>query len=134
MYDDLRKHITDRFNELRGEWVVKNSNYEIGLCHALVFGHEETRHWDAKWGPYTIELKKGKKANKQIEKHLLDTLILNLRKKISEFRELHNYLGKRALPKIVFWPHEHQLHFKPGIKQKWVKPGSENTTIKRAKH
>ena len=68
-----------------------------------------------------LEMKKGKKTNKQIEKHLLETIVLNLRKKISEFRELHNHLGERALPKIIFWPHEHQLHFRPGIKQKWVK-------------
>lgn len=73
-----------------------------------------------------LELKKGKKSNKQIEKHLLDTLVLNLRKKISEFRELHDYLGKRALPKVVFWPHEHHLHFRPGIKQKWVKKEEKN--------
>ena len=62
MYDDLRKHITDHFNKLRGDWVGKDSGYEVGLCNVLGFEreHEETRHWDAKWGSYTIEFKKGK--------------------------------------------------------------------------
>jgi len=62
MYDDLQKHVTARLGELRGEWVGRNSGYEDGLCNVLGFEreHKETRHWDAKWGPYTIELKKGK--------------------------------------------------------------------------
>lgn len=68
-----------------------------------------------------LELKKGKKQSTRIKKHLNNVIVLNLRSKISEFKELNNFLGKRAHPKIVFWPHEHPKHFKPGIKQKWVK-------------
>lgn len=68
-----------------------------------------------------IELKKDHKHSKKLREQVIKHTILNLRSKISEFRELHDYLKNRALPKIVFWPHEHPTHFKPGVKQKWVK-------------
>ena len=51
---------------------------------------------------------------------LLSEIVKNLREKNSEFRELSNFLGKRSEPKLVFWPYEDPLYFKPGIKQKWV--------------
>jgi phenylacetate-CoA ligase len=68
-----------------------------------------------------LELKKGKKPSAAMKKHLLHRVVMNLRVKNSEFRELSNYLGKRAYPRLVFWPAEHPLHFKLGVKQKWVK-------------
>ena len=68
-----------------------------------------------------LELRKGKKVSVAMRKIILAQIVSNLRLKNSEFRELHNFLGNRALPKLVFWSAEHPLHFKPGIKQKWVK-------------
>ncbi len=68
-----------------------------------------------------LELKKGKKANARMKKELLHRVVTNLRLKNSEFRELSNHLGKRAYPRFIFWPAEHPLHFKLGVKQKWVK-------------
>jgi phenylacetate-CoA ligase len=68
-----------------------------------------------------LELRKNKKITPAQSKKAQDVIVLNLRLKISEFRELHNYLKKRALPKLVFWPSEHPLYFRPGVKQKWVK-------------
>ena len=68
-----------------------------------------------------LEMRKNKKPHKQLESKALKEIIVNLRVKNSEFRELHDFLKERAHPKLVFWPHEHPLHFKPGIKQKWVK-------------
>ncbi len=68
-----------------------------------------------------LEMKKGKKHSEKLKKQVMDFIVLNLRNKISEFRELHDYLKDRALPKLNFWPAEHPTHFKSGIKQKWVK-------------
>ncbi len=68
-----------------------------------------------------LEIRKGKKITSKLKKITLAQIVTNLRLKNSEFRELSNYLGERAYPQLVFWPLEHSLHFKPGIKQKWVK-------------
>ena len=68
-----------------------------------------------------LELRKHRKIPKKVEKVLLSQIVANLRLKNSEYRELHTFIKDRVLPKLVFWPAEHPLHFKPGIKQKWVK-------------
>ena len=68
-----------------------------------------------------LEVKRNKRINSLFKKRVLDQVVTELLLKNSEFRELHKSLGKRALPKLVFWPAEHPLHFRPGIKQKWVK-------------
>ncbi|MBI4085047.1 MAG: phenylacetate--CoA ligase family protein [Candidatus Liptonbacteria bacterium] len=68
-----------------------------------------------------LELKKSKKAEESLKKKALKEIIIMLRNKNSEFRELHSYLGKRAIPKLVFWEYEHPLFFKQGVKQKWVR-------------
>jgi len=68
-----------------------------------------------------LELKPGVKKDNRIQrnitKHILNSLLLNN----SEFGELYKFIGKRAIPKIILWPNEHEIHFKRGIKQKWVK-------------
>jgi phenylacetate-CoA ligase len=67
-----------------------------------------------------IERKSGKEAGKAFASELLVEIIKSLRERNSEFRELSDFLGKRAEPKLVFWPYEDPLYFKPGIKQSWV--------------
>ena len=57
----------------------------------------------------------------ELKKYATRLIVHNLRMKNSEFRELHDYLKDRALPRLAFWSSEHPLHFKPGIKQRWVK-------------
>jgi len=68
-----------------------------------------------------IELQKGKKASQRLEKTTLEKIVSSLLAKNSEFRELHQHLGRRAFPKLVFWEAEHPTYFKVGIKQKWIK-------------
>ena len=68
-----------------------------------------------------IELRNDKIINDQFKKALTDLIVSTLCIKSSEFNELNNHLKERAAPKLVFWPFEHPEHFKPGIKQKWVK-------------
>lgn len=67
-----------------------------------------------------LEMQKGKQDSNQLKKISLDKIVASLLVKNSEFRELHHHLGKRALPKLVFWEAEHPLYFKTGIKQKWI--------------
>jgi phenylacetate-CoA ligase len=67
-----------------------------------------------------LEQKQKKEAGKAFTSELLAEIIKSLRGKNSEFRELSDFLGKRAEPKLVFWPYEDPLYFKPGIKQSWV--------------
>lgn len=68
-----------------------------------------------------LELQRGKEANKLLKEQLLSSIVRNLREKNSEFRELAKYLDARAIPQLVFWPFEDPEHFRPGMKQKWVK-------------
>ncbi|MBI2591063.1 MAG: phenylacetate--CoA ligase family protein [Candidatus Brennerbacteria bacterium] len=68
-----------------------------------------------------LEFRKNKEVGIYLKKYALSKIIANLRIKSSEFRELHNYLKNRAVPRLVFWPYEYDVYFKPGIKQKWVK-------------
>lgn len=71
-----------------------------------------------------LEINLERKPNAEISKvsssELLAEIMKNLREKNSEFHELSNFLGKRAEPKLVFWPYEDPLYFKPGGKQSWV--------------
>lgn len=68
-----------------------------------------------------LELQRNKNAGTLLKKHLLSKVVENLRNKSSEFHELSNYLKEKADPKLIFWSCEDPLHFKPGVKQKWVK-------------
>lgn len=67
-----------------------------------------------------IEQKPNKEVGKVFAGKLLAEIVKQLREKNSEYRELCNFLGKRARPKLVFWHYEDPLYFKPGGKQRWV--------------
>ena len=67
-----------------------------------------------------LEQKPKKEVGKVLAAELLAEIIKDLREKNSEFRELSDFLGKRAEPKLVFWPYEDPLYFKPGTKHPWV--------------
>ncbi|MBU6214798.1 hypothetical protein KGM48_03090 [Patescibacteria group bacterium] len=67
-----------------------------------------------------IEQKPKKEVSKALESDLLAEIVKGLREKNSEYRELSKFLGKRAEPKLIFWPYEDPLYFKPGTKQPWV--------------
>lgn len=68
-----------------------------------------------------LELRKGEKTTGALKKNTEKMIFNELRAKSSEFKELSDFLGKRARPKLVFWPAEHPTYFKPGVKQKWTK-------------
>lgn len=68
-----------------------------------------------------LELKGGVDFKKQYEAAVLERVVETLKMRSSEFGELCRNLGKRAYPRLVFWPYEHQEYFVPGSKQQWVK-------------
>lgn len=68
-----------------------------------------------------IEEKRGRSIKKSEVRSLEKSIVEALRTRNSEFRELSNFLGKRAYPKLHFWPLGHSTHFQVGAKQKWVK-------------
>ncbi len=69
-----------------------------------------------------LETKKSQpRLPKAMKKVALKVIVEQLELKNSEYRELHKFLGRRALPQLQFWQAEDPEHFKPGIKQKWVR-------------
>ncbi len=80
--------------------------------------------FDSKQNQYleiNLELRKGLKSDRINKKSILDNLVDSLRKNSSEYRELSDKLKTKAWPRLKYWPYESDIHFKPGIKQKWVK-------------
>lgn len=68
-----------------------------------------------------IELRQKQKPSKAL-KYLAQNLILkNLLKRSAEYKNNYNVIPEKVTPKIIFWPYEDHLYFKPGIKQNWVK-------------
>ncbi len=66
-------------------------------------------------------LRNHKKLKERIKKSIVESLIKNS----TEYNYLYNTdfkrYGKSLIPKIILWPYQHEKHFKPGGKQKWVK-------------
>lgn len=68
-----------------------------------------------------VELKPKAKVTGALKRNL-QTIIHNaLINKNAEHRNNASLMPDRIKPRIVVWPHEHPIHFKPGIKQKWAK-------------
>jgi len=79
--------------------------------------------FDAKQNQYleiNLELRKGKEVSKRFESEVCRKLVTHLRLKNSEFRELHDAIKDRALPRLICWPAGHTKYFPLGIKQRWV--------------
>ena len=68
-----------------------------------------------------IELKPKTRPSKVL-KYLTQNIILrNLLKRSAEYKNNYNVIPDKVAPRIIFWPYEDTLYFKPGIKQNWVK-------------
>ena len=67
-----------------------------------------------------VELRKSKTGSTVLAGKIEAEIIKVLKHKNAEYRELASYLGDRAKPRIIFWPHEDPQYFRPDVKQKWV--------------
>jgi len=68
-----------------------------------------------------VELMPGVKESKKLEDMIVKLVVEFLLRENSEYAETFKTRSNRIIPKIVFWPHGDPEHFRPGIKQKWVK-------------
>jgi phenylacetate-coenzyme A ligase PaaK-like adenylate-forming protein len=79
--------------------------------------------YDEKQNQYlsvNLETKPNAKITEEVEAMILEAIVNELEALNSEFRELHRFLGERAMPRLIFWPAEDVKYFRPGVKQKWV--------------
>lgn len=68
-----------------------------------------------------VELKPGINESNWLSKEITKAVFNSFMKKSAEYKYLANMISDKVRPKINFWPHEHQAHFKADGKQKWVK-------------
>lgn len=82
-----------------------------------------TKH-DKKQDEYlevNVELKPGIIESHWLKEEVTRLCVDCLLEKSAEYKYLSGMLHERVVPRVIFWPHEHPLHFQTGIKQKWVK-------------
>lgn len=81
------------------------------------------RKYDKKHDQYmeiNCELQKDKTSSNILKKKIKKAVVKNLLEKNAEYHNNFKSIPKKVEPKIILWPHEHPLYFKPGTKQKWV--------------
>ncbi len=103
---------------------VREALLDKPLNKALTGKFTMLTRFDRKQNQYleiNLELQKGKHAKPSVKKNALHAIVTNLMHKNSEYKHLHQFIGEKALPRLVFWPAEDPLYFRPGVKQKWVK-------------
>lgn len=73
-----------------------------------------------------LEMKAKASVNAKKKDVTLKAVLATLQSLNSEFRELYRFLGKRAVPQLIFWPADDPIYFRPGVKQKWVEKENEH--------
>ena len=68
-----------------------------------------------------VELRRDVQEDEDIKVALRDIIHEKLLKESSEYAETYNQVGEVVKPLIELWDYEHDEHFKPGGKQKWVR-------------
>jgi phenylacetate-CoA ligase len=105
---------------------IKDAFLEKTLCDELTGKFTIISRFDRRQNQFLevhIELRQGRSQSTALFQETLLQVVKHFREKNAAFRELANSLGKRAWPRLIFWPHEDPRYFKPGIKQPWVKAG-----------
>jgi phenylacetate-CoA ligase len=68
-----------------------------------------------------LEIRKDAEIKAQLERQICKTIFAAMCARSSEFREIAHQLKAKNVVRFVFWPPEHPLYFKPGVKQKWAR-------------
>jgi hypothetical protein len=72
-----------------------------------------------------VELLPGVNETKALYEDVAHAVSKSLIEKSAEHKNNVSMMSKGKVdPVIVFWPHEHEIHFKNGGKHKWVKKDS----------
>lgn len=79
------------------------------------FDHKKNQYLEV-----NMELLSTEHPNSQLRREIQQYIYHYLREKSSEYRELSDYLGRRALPVITLWPNGHDLFFNPKAKHRWI--------------
>jgi phenylacetate-CoA ligase len=67
-----------------------------------------------------LEFKPGTSETPELSEQVRAAVVTKLLQENSEYRRTHEEYGERVHPKLVFWPYEDLMYFRPGTKQKWV--------------
>lgn len=103
---------------------IRNALHDKSLMKDITGKFTILTQHDQKQSQYLevhIETKREGKISKKLKEKIGAFILRNLLEKNTEYRNNHSSMPSKVTPRIVFWPYEHPLHFKPGIKQKWVK-------------
>ncbi|MFA5954336.1 MAG: hypothetical protein WC817_02250 [Patescibacteria group bacterium] len=68
-----------------------------------------------------IELRPKIKASRTLKGLLVEKITAAFMEKNAEYRNNMHVMPERMRPHLVFWQHEHPLHFSRGAKHKWAK-------------
>ncbi len=68
-----------------------------------------------------VELRANILPTKELEKAVTLALVNSLRKQSAEYENNFKQSPQRVTPRVIFWSYEHQTHFRPGVKQQWLK-------------
>lgn len=98
LHPSLQNRVTGKFAMIKKEDVKMNEYFEVN-----------------------VELKKKTKPSDVSVKTIQGILVETLRKLNSEYDDQYRSVPKMMTPPVILWPYGHELHFKPGAKQKWVK-------------
>ena len=129
--------------ELPFVYVHERSDFAVSLCGAKIFPEtirkiliqESFQRFctgkftllvshDEKQNPHLevhVECKRGGTAAEKQELDLQQAIVAALLRENAEYRSAYEQMREKALPKLVFWPFEHPLHFGPHAKHKWIK-------------
>jgi len=135
--------IANNLYELPYVYVYERSDFSTKLYGAIIYpehireGISHPKLEDMVTGKFTMltqfdkdhnefleihfELKPNNKPSNKLKKLLEDIVIESLLQKNAEYRNNYSSMPHRVRPRIILWNYEHPLHFKRGIKQKWVK-------------
>lgn len=125
----VKLHLHDIYPE-----IIRDALLAPDVRHALTGKFRMAAKYDRSQDQYlelNVELKKGKKADKDFEKTLLGNVLAALERKASGPGNIKDLVKKPNLVQIVFWAAEHPLYFRPGVKQKWVE--TEAAVLRLAK-
>jgi phenylacetate-CoA ligase len=119
---------TDLSTKLYGA-IIYPEYVKAGLLHPNLEDHITgkftmfTKH-DKKQDEYleiNIELKLNASESEWLKKEVSRLINESLLERSAEHKNNSHMMPGKVEPQVVFWPHEHTMHFQVGIKQKWVK-------------
>ena len=115
----VKLHLRDIYPEIIRDILISKK-----LARILTGKFTMITKYDQKQDQYlelNLEIRKNKKSSLRFGKLVHKEISRDLHLKTEGPGSPDIFLKNHNVLKIIFWPAEHPEHFKPGIKQKWVK-------------